>query len=190
MESLGSGVLLAFHHVFGMGLGWTNSGGSQNLTGTVASVGSTVTTILGALALLLVWWRFWRGDAASDERFVRYAAAAIAAFVAFGKVLSPQFLVWLLLSVVLVTGRRGIWAMAFLVAACAFTRTWFPWHYFKLVTTFDSTLSWFVLLRDLALVGIFVSLVAWRPALRLPARSRGQQRTQTMATLRSRPARR
>ena len=190
IESLGSGVLLAFHHLLGMNLGWTNSGGSQNLTGTVASVGSTVTTILGAAALLLVWWRFWRGDAASDERFVRYAAAAIAAFVAFGKVLSPQFLVWLLLSVVLVTGRRGIFAMAFLVAACAMTRVWFPWHYRELVTTFDPRLSWSVLFRDLALVGIFVSLVAWRPALPLPARNQGRQRTPTIATLRTRSVRR
>ena len=176
LESLGSGVLLAFHHAFGMGLGWTNSGGSQNLTGTVASVGSTVTTILGALALLrrvVAVLARRRGERRAlrplrrrgdrGVRRVREGALAavpgLAAAVGRARDRPPR-----------------IYAMAFLVAACAFTRAWFPWHYVKLVTTFDSTLSWFVLLRDLALVGIFLSLVAWRPALRLPSRSRGRQR--------------
>ena len=60
--------------------------GSQNLTGTVASVASAVTTLAGVAALALVWVRFARGDTESAARFVRYAAAAIVAFVAFGKV--------------------------------------------------------------------------------------------------------
>ena len=96
IESLGSGVLLALHHALGMPLGWASGSGSQNLTGTVAGVAATVTTIAGAAALLLVWVRYARGDIESDARFVRYAAAAVVAFVAFGKVVSPQFLIWLL----------------------------------------------------------------------------------------------
>ena len=114
IESLGSGVLLALHHALGMPLGWASGSGSQNLTGTVATVASAVTTIVGVAALLLVWVRYARGDAESDARFVRYAAAAVVAFVAFGKVVSPQFLVWLLAIVVLVQGARGIAAIALL----------------------------------------------------------------------------
>ena len=109
-----------------MPLGWASGSGSQNLTGTVASAAAWLTTVVGIAALLFVWVRFARGDSGDDARFVRYAAAATVAFVAFGKVLSPQFLVWMLAAVVLVPGRRGVSAMALLVAACALTRLWFP----------------------------------------------------------------
>ena len=90
---------------------------------------------------------------------VRYAAAAVVAFVAFGKVLSPQFLVWLLAIVVLVQGARGAAAMSLLVGACALTRMWFPSDYWDLVKQFDPASSWLVLLRDLVLVAVFAVLV-------------------------------
>ena len=86
---------------------------------------STVTTIAGVAALLFVWIRFARGDGGASVRFARYAAAAITAFVAFGKVFSGQFLAWLLVSVVLVLGRRRTAAIALLVGACGLTRVWF-----------------------------------------------------------------
>jgi uncharacterized membrane protein len=159
IESLGSGVLLALHHAAGMPLGWASGNGSQNVTGTVAAVASAVTTVVGLAALALVWVRFARGDTESSARFAQYSAAAIVAFVAFGKVASPQFLVWLLAVVVLVPGRRGIGATGLLLAACALTRLWFPRTYWDLVKQFDPTASWLVLARDLLLVGVFVVLI-------------------------------
>jgi hypothetical protein len=159
IESLGSGVLLALHHALGMPLGWASGSGSQNLTGTVATVASALTTIAGIAALALVWVRYARGDAESDGRFVRYAAAAVVAFVAFGKVVSPQFLVWLLGIVVLVQGARGMAAMALLLVACGLTRVWFPSDYWDLVKQFDPTASWVVLVRDVVLVAVFATLV-------------------------------
>ncbi len=159
IESLGSGVLLAFHQTFGMPLGWASSAGSQNLTGTVASVAAAATTLAGVAALALVWLRFARGDTESAARFTRYCAAATVAFVAFGKVVSPQFLVWLLAVVVLVPGRRGTVAVALLLAACALTRLWFPRTYWDLVRQFDPTASWLVLVRDMLLVAVLVALV-------------------------------
>ena len=172
IESLGSGVLLALHHLLAMPLGWASASGSQNLTGTVAWVVAGVTTVAGAAALVLVWVAFARGEM-GDERFVRYAAAAGVAFVAFSKVLSPQFLVWLLPLVALVAGMRGAVASALLVAGCALTRLWFPGSYWVLVKQFDGWSSGLVLIRDLVLVGVFVVLI--RPGLRArgrePARS-------------------
>lgn len=163
IESLGSGVLLALHHAFGMPLAWASSSGSQNLTGAVAAVASGVTTVVGLAALVLVWVRFARGDTESAARFARYGAAAVVAFVAFGKVVSPQFLVWLLAVVVLVPGRRGAAAIVLLLVACTLTRLWFPSSYWDLVKQFDPTASWLVLARDIVLVGVFVALAGSFP---------------------------
>ena len=173
IESLGAGVLIALHHAAGMPLGWASGHGSQNLTGAVAGVASAVSTVAGAVALLAVWIVFARGDT-GDERFVRYGAAAVVAFVAFGKVLSPQFLIWLLPVVVLVAGRRGAVASGLLLVACALTRLWFPGHYWELVKQFEPRSSWLVLLRDVALVAVFALLV--RP-----------ERSRATATERARP---
>ncbi|MCY7302089.1 MAG: glycosyltransferase 87 family protein [Thermoleophilia bacterium] len=173
IESLGSGVLLALHNAAGMPLAWASGSGSQNLTGTVASVAAGVTTILGLAALVLVWVRYARGETESQARFAQYAAAAVVAFVAFGKVVSPQFLVWLLAIVVIVPGLRGSVASALLVAACGLTKLWFPWTYWDLVKSFDPISSWLVLVRDLVLVILFVVLVvrlrAFKARERAPA---------------------
>jgi hypothetical protein len=163
IESLGSSVLLVLHNALGMPLGWADGAGSQNLTGSVATAASIVTAVAGTAALALVWVRFARGDASADARFVRFAAAAVVAFVAFGKVLSPQFLVWLLAAVVVVAGRRGSVALALVLAACALTRLWFPRTYWDLVKQFDPTASWLVFARDLVLVALFAVLVARMP---------------------------
>jgi hypothetical protein len=174
IESLGASVLLGLHHAFGMPLGWASGAGSQNLTGTVASVASGASTLVAVAALVLVWLRFARADSSSNAEFARYAAAAVVAFVAFGKVTSPQFLVWLLAAVVLVPGRRGLLAIGLLVAACGLTRLWFPRTYWELVKEFDPTSSWLLLGRDLLLVAVFVTLVVGvRAAAAVTAREPG-----------------
>ena len=168
IESFGSGVLLGLHHAAGMPLAWASSSGSQNLTGTAAAAASVMTTIVGLAALALVWVRFARGDTESAARFARYGAAAIVAFVAFGKVISPQFLVWLLAVVVLVPGRRGAAATVLLLIACTLTRLWFPDSYWDLVKQFDLTASWLVLARDIVLVGLFAALASSFPRRGVP----------------------
>ncbi len=170
IESLGSAVLLALHHALGMPLGWASGSGSQNLTGAVAAVASSLTTLAGVAALGFAWVRFSRRDASSDARFVTFAAAAVVAFVAFGKVASPQFLIWLLAVVVVVPGRRGAVAATVLLAACGLTRLWFPRRYWDLVRHFDPAASWLVLVRDLLLVGLFAVLV-----IRLSGRPRARE---------------
>jgi hypothetical protein len=87
-------------------------------------------------------------------------------FVAFGKVLSPQFLVWLIPLVPLVAGRRGVAAAGLLGAALVLTQVWFPFRYWDFADTFDPTVSVLVLARDLVLVGL-VALLVWPAGRRL-----------------------
>jgi uncharacterized membrane protein len=159
IESLGAAVLIALHHAAGMPLAWASSHGSQNLTGTVAVVAAAVTTVLQIAVLAYVWWRFARGTTPTGAGLAGACAAALVAFVALGKVLSPQFLVWLLPAVGLVAGKRLWIALGLLVAACGLTRGWFPDRYWRLVFHFDGLASSLVVARDLCLVALLALLV-------------------------------
>jgi len=166
IESLGAAVLLAAHHVGGLGLTMDSSRGSQNLVGSLPDAVGSVSSALLAVVLVAIWVAAARGPA-TPERLVRWSAASLAAFVALGKVLSPQFLIWLLPVVPLVRGRRGLAGSALLGLALLLTQVWFPIRYFDLVA-FDAVPSWVLLARDLVLVALLAVLTA--PA-RAPARS-------------------
>jgi glycosyl transferase family 87 len=157
VESLGAAVLLVAHHVFGFALNGETSHGSQNVAGTAANVAGVVTTIVQAGVLVWIWTSFARGPT-TTAALVRASAAAVCAFVAFGKVLSPQFLIWLIPVVPLVRGRRGLWAGALLLAALVLTQVWFPFRYFRLALDFETGLSWVLLARDLVLAALALLL--------------------------------
>jgi len=159
IESLGAAVLIAAHHVGGLHLTLRSSFGSQNLVGAIPHDTGRVLTVLQVGAIAGVWVWFWRGDPGSRERLVAASAAAVCAFVALGKVLSPQFLIWLLPLVPLVRGRRGFAASALLGLALLLTQVWFPIRYFDLVA-FDPFPSWVLLARDVVLVALLVVLTA------------------------------
>jgi hypothetical protein len=158
IESLGASLLLAAHHVGGLGLTLDSSRGSQNLVGSLPDAVGAASSALLVLALVAIWVAAARGPA-TPERLVRWSAASVAAFVALGKVLSPQFLIWLLPLVPLVRGRRGLAASALLGLALLLTQVWFPIRYFDLVA-FDPFPSWVLLARDLVLVALVVVLTA------------------------------
>lgn len=171
IESLGAAVLLALHHAAGMPLGWSSSHGSQNLTGAVAVAAAVATSLVQLGVLGFVWWRFAGRVLPSATALAEASLAALLAFVALGKVLSPQFLVWLLPVAGLVGARLLGPSLVALAAACALTRGWFPDRYWGLVFHFDALASWLVLARDVALVALLalaLDAVRRRPA---PARS-------------------
>jgi hypothetical protein len=154
LESLGSAVLLAAHHAFGAGVTVASSHGSQNLAGNGPDALATGLTVLQVAALVWIWSAYARGRLG----LVQAWAAALAAFVAFGKVLSPQFMIWLIAVIPLVPGRRGLKAMALLAAALVLTQLWFPFRYWDLANHLDATVSWLVLARDAVLVALAVLL--------------------------------
>jgi uncharacterized membrane protein len=158
LESLGGSVLIAAHKIAGTTLHVTDSFGSQNLTGPGTHAAAVVTTVAGALALVAIWVLFARG-AATDERFVTLTAGAVAALVAFGKVFSPQFLIWLIPLVPLVRGRRVLLAVPIFGTALVLTQLYFPSQYWRLVLSFASPYSWILLARDLAMVALVAALV-------------------------------
>jgi hypothetical protein len=159
LESLGSAVLIAAHYVAGTTAHVTNSFGSQNVSGSGAHAVELVTTIVGLLSLLAVWVLFARGPATA-ARLAVHCAAAIAALLAFGKVFSPQFVLWLVPFVLLVGGLRGVTAASLLAAVLALTHAWFPHHYWDLANHFALTQTGELLARDLCVVALFVVL-AW-----------------------------
>jgi hypothetical protein len=84
----------------------------------------------------------------------------VCAFVAFGKVLSPQFLVWLVPLVPMLPGRRGLAAGALLIAALVLTQILFPHHYIQLAFGLAATETWLLVARDLLLVAL-VAVLLW-----------------------------
>ena len=96
IESLGASLFTTFGHPSVI-----SSHGSQNVAGHGAV--AAVFALLQIAALVALWIAFARGPATGD-RLLRYSAAAVCAFIAFGKVLSPQYLLWLIPLVPLVRG--------------------------------------------------------------------------------------
>jgi uncharacterized membrane protein len=160
IESLGASILTTFGHPQVI-----TTHGSQNVAGHGAI--AAVFAVLQAAALIALWIAFARRPVTRD-RLLRYSAACVCAFVVFGKVLSPQFLLWLIPLVPLVRGRRGLAATGILAAALVLTQVWFPGRYWSYADRFH--LSGVVLARDLVLV-LLVAVLALPSGLRAPAES-------------------
>jgi uncharacterized membrane protein len=150
IESLGASLLAVVGHPQVV-----SSHGSQNIAGH-----GSLAVVFAAIQLCAVgvcWVEFARGPA-TRNRLLTSSAAAVCAFVAFGKVLSPQFLLWLIPLVPLVAGARRLPALVLLTAACVLTQVWFPVRYFAYADSFH--LAGVVLARDLVLVALF-AVLAW-----------------------------
>jgi len=182
IESFGGGLMIASHLLFGTALGRVDSFGSQNLAGPGVHIVGTLTSVAGALALIAVWIVFVRSDA-SDKTLVVYCAAAVATVIAFGKVFSPQFLMWLIPFVLAVRTRRAFVAVPLFFVTMILTQLWFPHHYWDLAIGFHRVQVFEVVLRDLGVVAL-AFVLAW------PSRSQhevlGEHRTRIEALQRVR----
>jgi uncharacterized membrane protein len=167
IESLAASALIAL----GADVRLDASHGSQNVGGTLGDAAALATTVAALVALAWVWWSAARGPA-DRERLVRFAAAAVVALVALGKVLSPQFMLWLIPLVPLVGGRRGLRACALLALALVLTQLWFPTRYWDYARDLDRGVASIVLARDLVLVALLAVLV-WPSRAEVPAESAG-----------------
>ena len=163
------------------------------LSATIASV------VAGAL--VIVWWVLaWLrlpGGERTEETIVWLVLATVAAFLVTNKVLSPQYMLWLLpaasAGLVLLRGRArrqlGIWSVV-LVAVTLLTHEIFPRMYGYMLTFDDIGSPWVteVLAWRNGLLVLLFLYAAWRTTrllAALPERGRpaaeGQER-QTLAT--------
>jgi uncharacterized membrane protein len=176
VESLGAAVLMALEHL-GMATHETiTSHGAQALTGRGARVAAGLSTAAEIFAVIGILVVYARRRTPSPEALLIAAAATVAALVAFDKVLSPQYLIWLVPFVALASGSAGLAAGAFLLLALGLTQTWFPWSYWQLANGHESPWSWYLLARDLALVAVAAVL-----AVGLQPRMRFRRRKSTFA---------
>jgi uncharacterized membrane protein len=159
VESLGAAVLMAAQHLGMHPLATVNSHGAQALSGHGAGLAADLSTALELAAVLTVWILFARRRNPDGEAVLLAAAAAVCVLVAFDKVLSPQYMIWLVPVVALVRGSRGVVAGVLLLAVLGLTQTWFPWHYWSLALGHRAPWSWYLLARDLALVALAGVLV-------------------------------
>lgn len=125
---------------------------SLDLAGRLAGVVGGLHSVAQIAAVALAFALYRRGPA-TPARLGLAAAATVTGLVALGKVLSPQYLVWLIPLVPL----GGLAPTALLLAASALTHVWFPGRFDELQAA--GGVIWVALLRNLLLVALFALLL-------------------------------
>lgn len=156
LESLGASILLAADAV-GLYSGKIVAGkpGSLDLSGTLPNALGVLTVLAFIAALVAVVVAYYRSRESVDTLVLGFAAS-VTAFVAFSKVISPQFLVWLVPLVPLVARRIGLVASAVLFTALVAT---------QIEVVYEHPLRafqwpvWVLLARNVLLVALFFLLL-------------------------------
>jgi hypothetical protein len=157
LESLGASVLLALDRLGIVEANVRPASGSFDVVGSTADAIATAQSLVLLAVLALLYVLFARSDRTAYG-FKTAAAAIVIVTVALGKVLSPQFLVWAIVLVVLVPGRRGLLASSGLVAVSAVTHVLYPGRHEALVNE-EASPVWILLGRNVLLVSVAVLLV-------------------------------
>jgi uncharacterized membrane protein len=155
IESTGASVLLIADKLGLYSIHWFR-GMSVDLAGRAADVVGTLTSVAQVAAILAVAWIYLKSGRRDPQSFLVASAAAVFAFVAFNKVFSQQFAVWLVPFVPLVYGSLVVWT-SLLVAGILFATNvdtvWADWG----LRNVDWTV-WVVAARNIAVVAVLVLL--------------------------------
>jgi hypothetical protein len=159
VESLAASVLIE--------LGWVNDiafeYGAFEVRGRgvalATSLSLPITLVLLSVTGAVMHRQIRRSGRLGGEAFPRYAAALILAFMLGSKVLSPQYLIWLLPLVPLgAESAAGLFVSTLFLAACFTTTQVFPIHYGDLLE-FRYPGPDLLLVRNLLLVVLWVLLL-------------------------------
>lgn len=159
LESVGANGLLVSRWLTGASLQVETSFGSQNLVGPGAKAVTAACSLLAVVGIAAVLVRCHRAAPAAGpataEAFVAGSAAVLSLALVFGKVLSPQYLLWIVPATLLVPGRRGRVACALTLAALAATQLYFPVRYAGL-RAFDTVPILLLTVRNALLIALGV----------------------------------
>ena len=156
IESLGGSALGVAHR---LGAGFhvvvSHAPFSFDIGGGAATALGTALSLLVLAASAAVWLLLVRAGPVDRARTMRAVAATAVGFVAFAKVLSPQYLLFL---VPLVPLADSVAASAGLLVVLGLTQVWarFPEPFLQI--THLGGLIWVVLARNVALVGLYALL--------------------------------
>jgi hypothetical protein len=129
IESFASSVLMQLGRVSSVVFAYGAFEAQGPDVGLASSLSFPIMCFLLLVTALFMYGAYRRG-AAGPGAFPRYAAALILAFMLGSKVLSPQFVIWLLPLVPLsVGGVPGLGVSAVFLAACFLTTQVYPIHY-------------------------------------------------------------
>ncbi len=124
--SLYTGLLKLVYKIQGLPLVFVKDHGAKHLNIPLAARIASLSIAFQLGAMLLALFAFWK---AGMKDALRCSAACLAAFIVFGKILSPQFVVWLIPFVACLEGRAGTrakWAYAICLVLNYLT---YPWYY-------------------------------------------------------------
>lgn len=166
---LGSLALLA-HSLGALNIGVVSEAHTYGLGGTSGLLLALATTIAFLGALAVIWLNAPR-LVRSHNGLVLGWAATLCAAVVLGRVLSPQYLIWLLPVVPLVSWRTTV----LLVASLVLTNIWYPAHYLDVVVHNDRGGIELLVVRNLVLTALLASLLVavGRPLRRRSPAARG-----------------
>lgn len=175
IEASASAYMLALHALADVPVTIENSFGSQGLSGQgvaiIAALSSAVAVAVVVAALVTQWLASRGARAPGDARLlVAASATSVAALMVGGKVLSPQFVVWLLPFGFLIAGRFAWLAAGGTVLAMLLTQMYFPTSYWDLVAL-ESGPIWLLVARNAVIIGLVAAY--WpRPSVAIRAEGR------------------
>jgi hypothetical protein len=91
---------------------------------------------------------------------LRYSAAAVLAFVAFGKVLSPQYLIWLFPFLAVLDGRTGNFARRVFLLYCLTTTLIYPGPGFFMILDHQAPAILLLNLRNAFMIWLLAVLLS------------------------------
>lgn len=145
-----------FAHSFGLvSIGVVSEAHTYGLGGASGFVLAALTTVLFVAGLAVIWRRAPQLVRSQDGLVLAWTAT-LCVVVVFGRVLSPQYLIWMLPFVPLV----GLGATVLLVAALVLTNIWYPVPYLDVVLHMNRGDIVLLVARNAVLIALAAMLLA------------------------------